>query len=218
MKNRIIAFTLALLLVLSLAGCGSSEPQTSVTTQAATGSTISTETTTGLEDLEALGELEVEQNLFTVEITVPADFLGEGITQESLDADAAASNYISAKLNDDGSVTYVMTKAVHDEMMVGVRDNIQQALEEMVGSEEFPSFTKVEANKVEANDDFTQFTVETTSTELGLVESFSVLGFYMFGGMYHAFNGTQVDDIAVTFINADTGDTVGEAHSSDMAG
>ena len=213
MKNRTIALTLALLLVLSLAGCGSSEPQTSATTQAATGSTTSTETTTGFEDLEAIGELEVDQNLFTVEITVPADFLGEGITQESLDADVAASNYISAKLNDDGSVTYVMTKAVHDEMMVGVRDNIQQALDEMVGSEEFPSFTKVEAN-----DDFTQFTVETTSTELGLVESFSVLGFYMFGGMYHAFNGTQVDDIAVTFINADTGDTVGEAHSSDMAG
>lgn len=213
MKNRIIAFTLALLLVLSLAGCGSSEPQTSATTQAATNSTTSTETTTGFEDLEAIGELEVDQNLFTVEITVPADFLGDGITQESLDADVAASNYISAKLNDDGSVTYVMTKAVHDEMMVGVRDNIQQALDEMVGSEEFPSFTKVEAN-----DDFTQFTVETTSTELGLVESFSVLGFYMFGGMYHAFNGTQVDDIAVTFINADTGDTVGEAHSSDMAG
>lgn len=213
MKHRIFTLTLALLLVLSLAGCGSSEPQTSSATQAATGSTTSTETTTGFEDLEAIGELEVDQNLFTVEITVPADFLGEGITQESLDADVAASNYISAKLNDDGSVTYVMTKAVHDEMMVGVRDNIQQALEEMVGSEEFPSFTKVEAN-----DDFTQFTVETTSTELGLVESFSVLGFYMFGGMYHAFNGTQVDDIAVTFINADSGDTVGEAHSSDMAG
>ena len=213
MKHRIFTLTLALLLVLSLAGCGSSEPQTSSATQSATGSTTSTETTTGFEDLEAIGELEVDQNLFTVEITVPADFLGEGITQESLDADVAASNYISAKLNDDGSVTYVMTKAVHDEMMVGVRDNIQQALEEMVGSEEFPSFTKVEAN-----DDFTQFTVETTSTELGLVESFSVLGFYMFGGMYHAFNGTQVDDIAVTFINADSGDTVGEAHSSDMAG
>ena len=27
----------------------------------------------------------------------------------------------------------------------------------------------------------------------------------------------NVDDIAVTFINADTGETVGEAHSSDMA-
>lgn len=213
MKNRIIALTLALLFAFSLTACGASESQPSDTTQPATTAPASTEETTGMDALDAIGEMEVDQNLFTVEITVPADFLGEGITQESLDADVAASNYISAKLNDDGSVTYVMTKAVHDEMMVGVRDTIQQALDEMVGSEEFPSFTKVEAN-----DDFTQFTIETTSTELGLVESFSVLGFYMFGGMYHAFNGTQVDDIAVTFINADTGDTVGEAHSSDMAG
>lgn len=213
MKNRIIALTLALLFAFSLTACGASESQPSDTTQPATTAPASTEETTGMDALDAIGEMEVDQNLFTVEITVPADFLGEGITQESLDADVAASNYISAKLNDDGSVTYVMTKAVHDEMMVGVLDTIQQALDEMVGSEEFPSFTKVEAN-----DDFTQFTIETTSTELGLVESFSVLGFYMFGGMYHAFNGTQVDDIAVTFINADTGDTVGEAHSSDMAG
>lgn len=212
MKRRMIALTLALLLVLSLAGCGSSEPQTSATTQAATDSTISTETTTGFDDLEALGEMEVDQNFFTVEITVPAEFIDEGTTQESLDTQVSASGYISATLNDDGSVTYVMTKAAHNEMMNGIRDTLQQSLSEMVGSEEFPSFTKVEAN-----DDFTQFTIETTSTELGLVESFSVLGFYMFGGMYHAFNGTQVDDIAVTFINADTGETVGEAHSSDMA-
>ena len=212
MKRRMIALTLALLLVLSLAGCGSSEPQTSATTQAATDSTISTETTTGFDDLEALGEMEVDQNFFTVEITVPAEFIDEGTTQESLDTQVSASGYISATLNDDGSVTYVMTKAAHNEMMNGIRDTLQQSLSEMVGSEEFPSFTKVEAN-----DDFTQFTIETTSTELGLVESFSVLGFYMFGGMYHAFNGTQVDDIAVTFINADTSETVGEAHSSDMA-
>ena len=212
MKRRMIALTLALLLVLSLAGCGSSKPQTSATTQATTDSTISTETTTGFDDLEALGEMEVDQNLFTVEITVPAEFIDEGTTQESLDTQVSASGYISATLNDDGSVTYVMTKAAHNEMMNGIRDTLQQSLSEMVGSEEFPSFTKVEAN-----DDFTQFTIETTSTELGLVESFSVLGFYMFGGMYHAFNGTQVDDIAVTFINADTGETVGEAHSSDMA-
>lgn len=211
MKRRMIALTLALLLVLSLAGCGSSKPQTSATTQATTDSTISTETTTGFDDLEALGEMEVDQNLFTVEITVPAEFIDEGTTQESLDTQVSASGYISATLNDDGSVTYVMTKAAHNEMMNGIRDTLQQSLSEMVGSEEFPSFTKVEAN-----DDFTQFTIETTSTELGLVESFSVLGFYMFGGMYHAFNGTQVDDIAVTFINADTGETVGEAHSSDM--
>lgn len=211
MKRRMIALTLALLYAFSLTACGASESQPSASTQSPISTAAPTEETTGFEDLEALGEMEVDQNLFTVEITVPADFIDEGTTQESLDTQVSASGYISATLNDDGSVTYVMTKAAHNEMMNGIRDTLQQSLSKMVGSEEFPSFTKVEAN-----DDFTQFTIETTSTELGLVESFSVLGFYMFGGMYHAFNGTQVDDIAVTFINADTGETVGEAHSSDM--
>lgn len=211
MRHRMIALSLVLLLFISLAGCGASESQPSATTQATTTAPASTEGTSGMDALEAIGEMEVDQNLFTVEITVPADFIDEGTTQESLDAQVSASGYVSATLNDDGSVTYVMTKAAHNEMMNGIRDTLQQSLSEMVGSEEFPSFTKVEAN-----DDFTQFTIETTSTELGLVESFSVLGFYMFGGMYHAFNGTQVDDIAVTFVNADTGETVGEAHSSDM--
>ena len=211
MKRRMFTLTLALLYAFSLTACDASESQPS-STQSPISTAAPTEETTGFEDLEALGEMEVDQNLFTVEITVPAEFIDEGITQESLDTQVSASGYVSATLNDDGSVTYVMTKAAHNEMMNGIRETIQQSLSEMVGSEEFPSFTKVEAN-----DDFTQFTIETTSTELGLVESFSVLGFYMFGGMYHAFNGTQVDDIAVTFINADTGETVGEAHSSDMA-
>lgn len=212
MKRRIITLTLALLFAFSLTACGASDSHPSATTQAATTAPASTDETFGMDALDAIGEMEVDQNLFTVEITVPAEFIDEGTTQESLDTQVSASGYISATLNDDGSVTYVMTKAAHDEMMNGIRETIQQSLSEMVGSEEFPSFTKVEAN-----DDFTQFTIETTSTELGLVESFSVLGFYMFGGMYHAFNGTQVDDIAVTFINADTGETVGEAHSSDLA-
>lgn len=211
MKRRMITLTLALLYAFSLTACGTSESQPS-STQSPISTAAPTEETTGFEDLEALGEMEVDQNLFTVEITVPAEFIDEGTTQESLDTQVSASGYVSATLNDDGSVTYVMTKAAHNEMMNGIRETIQQSLSEMVGSDEFPSFTNVEAN-----DDFTQFTIETTSTEPGLVESFSVLGFYMFGGMYHAFNGTQVDDIAVTFINADTGETVGEAHSSDMA-
>ena len=159
MKRRMFTLTLALLYAFSLTACDASESQPS-STQSPISTAAPTEETTGFEDLEALGEMEVDQNLFTVEITVPAEFIDEGITQESLDTQVSASGYVSATLNDDGSVTYVMTKAAHNEMMNGIRETIQQSLSEMVGSEEFPSFTKVEAN-----DDFTQFTIETTSTE-----------------------------------------------------
>lgn len=200
MKKRILSLLLTISLILSLAACGGnattpSEAPTQSATEAAANTTP---------------VIEADRNLLTVDITVPAEFVEEGTTQDTLDADAAQAGYISATLNADGSVTYTMTKAVHKEMMGGIRESLHTALDEMVGSEEYPTFTKITHN-----DDFTEFTVEISASELGLMESFSILAFYMYGGMYHAFNGTQVDDISVTFVNADTGDVIEEAHSKD---
>lgn len=159
---------------------------------------------------EDLDGLDVEQDLFDVEITIPESFLDEGITQEDLDAEVKESGFQSATLNEDGSVTYIMTKAQHEEMMAGIKEEINQSLQDMIDPETYPTFVEVTAN-----DDYSQFTVKTTSSELGLTESFSVLAFYLYGGMYHAFNGTQVDDIAVLFVNADTGEIIEESHSSE---
>ena len=49
-----------------------------------------------------------------------------------------------------------------------------------------------------------------------MVESFSVIGFYMYGGLYNVFSGEEVDNISVTFINANTGDIINIANSSDL--
>ena len=49
-----------------------------------------------------------------------------------------------------------------------------------------------------------------------MAESFSVLGFYMYGGMYNIFNGTAVDNVSVKFINADTGEVISTTNSKDM--
>ncbi|MDY6365553.1 MAG: hypothetical protein SPL18_02695 [Oscillospiraceae bacterium] len=54
--------------------------------------------------LESMGKIETENGLFYVNITLPADFVGEDVTQESIDA-KAGETYTSGKLNDDGSVT-----------------------------------------------------------------------------------------------------------------
>ena len=202
--KRIAALSLAIMIPLS--AC-SNEPK-------ATESQVPVETTPAVEEsvtsIESLDGLEVDQNIFDVSITIPADFLDEGITQEELNEEASEAGYKSATLNEDGSATYIMTKAQHKEMMNGIRESIDQALDKMIDPESYPSFVEITAN-----DDYSHFTVKTTATELGLTESFSVLAFYVYGGMYHAFNGTQIDDIAVTFINAETGDVIEEANSSD---
>ncbi len=83
----------------------------------------------------------------------------------------------------------------------------------MIDSGNYPTF-----QEITANDDYTEFVVQLSSSELGLTEAMSVLGFYMFGGIYHAFNGTQPDDIVVKFVNAETGELIEESHSSEMGG
>lgn len=205
MKNRIVALLTCTALCFSLVSCGSSEKPNESQSSPATsvgGKSVATD--------EELGGVDVDQGLFNVEITIPADFIEEGITQESLNEEASEAGFKSAALNEDGSVTCIMTKAQHQEMMDGIRDSIDQSLSKMVDPETYPTFVSVTAN-----DDYTKFTVETSATELGLTESFSVMAFYVFAGMYHAFNGTQVDDVTVSFVNADTGEVIEEAHSSD---
>ena len=83
-------------------------------------------------------------------------------------------------------------------------------MNEMVGSENYPNFTKIEANE-----NFTEFTVTTKSAELDMNESFSTMAFYMYGGLYGVFSGENVSNISVTFINADTGQVIETANSSD---
>lgn len=214
MKKKVIAVLLTTCLVFT--GCGesksSSASEPAETTPAEETAQDAEEETEDDEssDLDALGDLEVEKNLFDVTITVPADFVGE-TTQEELDAEAAEIGY-KVTLNEDGSATYVMTKGQHKELMKGISDSINESFSEMIGSEEYPNITDISAN-----DDFTSFTVTTKNSEPDMNESFAVMIFYMSGGMYQIFNGTTADNIHVDYVNADSGEVISSADSKDMA-
>ena len=205
-KHLIIA---AAALALSLSACGSSAKTSQTTAAEQSAESAEAESTTERDDLEAIGDVEVDQNLFDVVLTIPADYIGE-TTQEELEAEAAEGGY-KVVLNDDGSATYTMTKQQHKEMMDGIRDSINQSLNEMIGSEDYPNFTAIEANE-----DFTSFTITTSASELSLTDGISVIGFYMYGGLYNIFNGTPVDNIHVDFVNADSGEIISSSYSSEM--
>lgn len=214
MKKRAIVLLLSAMLIVS--SCGSSNSQ-QIDTNDSNNSVIEEEILDEVqEDISDASEsessegVEVDEGLFDVELTVPADFIGES-TQEELDAVCEENGFKSIILNEDGSATYTMTKKQHKELMDGYREDINNNLNEMIGSEEYPNITNIEAN-----DNFTEFTVTTKNTELDMAESFSVLAFYMAGGMYNAFSGEEVENISVTFVNADTGDVIDIANSSDM--
>ena len=211
MKKKLI--TSLLICTIALSGCGaSSNAPADVSSETVDTSSESIESSTegDMSELDAIGDVEVDDNLFTVELTIPADYVGE-TTQEELDAEAEENGYKSITLNDDGSATYVMSKKQHKEMMDKMSVSINDSLAELIGSEEYPNVTEITTN-----DDFTEFTITTTSTELSMNESFSVIMFYMYGGMYNIFNGTPVDNVHVDFVNADSGEIIGSSDSSDM--
>lgn len=164
----------------------------------------------GLDDLNALGNVEVEKNLFNVKFKVPAEFVGE-TTQKELDKAAKESGYESITLNKDGSATYVMSKSQHEELMQEMTKNANEQLEKMIGSEEYPNFTDIKANE-----DFTSFKITTKSKELDLSETMSCLAFYTLGGMYNIFNGTEASNIHLDYINAKTGKIIETYDSSEM--
>lgn len=148
----------------------------------------------------------------TVEITIPSDYIGEDITQETLDtAVEQADGFESATLNADGSVTYVMTETCHEKLMQDMAQQLDSTLADMVGSEDYPNVTAIDAS---AN--YTKFTVTLSSDSVNLQESLMTLVFYMSGGLYHYFStGEPVDNINVRFVDQ-SGNLLQEANSKDV--
>lgn len=224
MKKSIVAVILSLVMSVTMtSGCGKKaeapgpDPAPAVETPA--DQSEETDITAENDDfeksmkqVEAIGDVDVDKGLFDVTLTIPKDFIGDDMTQEKLDESVKEKGYKSATLNGDGSVTYVMTKAQHKEMVDGIKESINETLAEMVGSEDYPNITDVTAN-----DDFTSFTITTKNTEPDLSESFAVMGLYMCGGMYAIFNGVKVDNIHVDYVNADSGEIISSANSKDMS-
>ena len=193
MRRKMQICAVACALALCLTACGGGAASSTAAGSDATASTSASE-----------NGLNVEKNLFSVTLTYPASMVDEGTTQDSLNNEISSIDGIkSATLNEDGSVTYVMTKAYHKQIVDDMAQTIDESMAEMVGSEDYPNFTKVEANE-----DYTVFTVTTTSKSLSLNESLSLLQFYTEGAFYNMVSGNDADSIHVDFVNADTGELI----------
>ena len=154
--------------------------------------------------------MDVNKRLFDVTLTIPQEYVGD-ITQDQLNESVKEKGYKSATLNEDGSVTYVMTKQQHKEMLEAIRESIDNSLAEMVGSETYPNITDISTNE-----NYTNFTVTTKNEKPDLKESFSIMGLYMYGGMDSKFSGEAIDNVHVDFVNEATGEVIGSSDSRDL--
>ena len=148
------------------------------------------------EDRDASGDAEFDREL-DVEITIPPGYF-EGVDQGAIQADAQEQGIHDVMFEDDGSVTFNLSRAKHRQMMAELGDEVAAGLRSL--PDDHPSIEQVDHNR-----DFTRIalTVDRDLWEGGLDELATLsIGFAV--GLYHAFDGTDPDN---TQINVDVIDT-----------
>ena len=137
--KKLIALTLALCMLLTLAACAPTESpnETNAPTNGNTTSGTGADT-----EAATSGGIDTDENLLTVDITLPASlFSDEDMTAFDADAYAEEEGFIKAVLNADGSVTVTMTKLKHNELLKEMTDSLEESFDELVEAEDLPAGT-----------------------------------------------------------------------------
>lgn len=135
----------------------------------------------------------VDKGLLNVELTLPASFF-EGQDMDEVIAEAEENGAKEVTKNEDGSLTYKMSKSEHKKMMDEMEKEMITFIDEMETSEDYPSIQKVEYNK-----SFTEYTVvvDQEAFESGF-DGFGLLGLAIQSMYYQVFDGVKEEDYQTT--------------------
>ena len=146
------------------------------------------------DQLAAIGDVQVENGVMTVSLNVPAD-LAQNITQEIIDA-GIGTQYQAAFRNQDGSITYKMTKEQHQAMLEQLAVSFDNSLQEMIDNENYT------ISNITRNNDFTVFDISLDGAEPSASDSFAAFSLYMYGELYGVFNGKRPEHVIVNYLDS----------------
>ena len=195
--KKLIALILALCMLLALAACAPSEtkneePKGETKESNETGST---ETSDGID---------VDENLLTVDITLPASmFDGEDMSSFDAETYAKEQGFVKAVLNEDGSVSVTINKVKYNEMLKELAASVEEAFSGMIEAESSPYI-----KEIVHNDDFSAVTVKVDRAgyESAIFEMTPLL-IGMSAMMYQAFVDMEAVCV-VTIVDVSNGDTI----------
>jgi PBP1b-binding outer membrane lipoprotein LpoB len=188
MKIKLFTFALALAVVIT--GCSSDKTEDA--SPESTEQANATNTAAGVQKEETDKEqeeekgIEVDKNLLNVTVTLPAS-LFEGQNIDEVIASAKEDGVKEATKNEDGSVTYKMSKSAHNKMLKELGATIKQSIEEMKTEQTFASI-----KDITANDSFSQFTLTVDKAAYeGSMDAFAAFGIGLQGMMYQMYEGVD---------------------------
>lgn len=146
----------------------------------------------------------------TVTIVIPTVY--ESVkTQEEADSIKEQNGYESAVLGEDGSLTVVMSRSRHEELISRFRESVDKAVSEIVSADDGSTI-----EKIEYNDDYSVFTVTVSGDEIGTVERQTADELVMYGTLYHIYSGSNVDHITVDYVSSGSGEVIESADSGSL--
>lgn len=183
---------------LLLAACGNKEENEPAKQNESTANEVKSEN-----ENEKSEAVEVEKNILSVEVTLPASMVDSDNIDQVI-ADAKADGVGEVTKNSDGSLTYKMSKPKHKEMMKELEAELESSIDDMKNSEDFSSIKDITFNK-----SFSEFTmiVDQGAYENSF-DSFATFGVGVSGMMYQLFDGVKSEDNKVTIHVKD--ETTGE--------
>jgi hypothetical protein len=145
--------------------------------------------------------IETDEKLLTVKVTL-SPMLFEDKTPEEIKAEAKENGIKKCVINEDGSVTYTMTKAKRDAMLDEMKDNFKETYDGLInGEEKIESFVDIKAK-----DDFSQIDIYVNKAKYTFLDSMNAMVFYVIGVYYQCLSGVDFNevDVVVNFIDNET--------------
>ena len=152
---------------------------------------------------ESGSQVEVDKGLLNVEITIGADMLETfDETAEEFKASLEENEEVDFKdvtVNEDGSVTFKMSKSGHNKMMDEMLKSIDSSIAEITqNKEDYPNVIDITHDK-----DLLNWKIKMSSTEQNISESFLCFGIAIQSIFYHGFNGDKQADVVVDYVDED---------------
>lgn len=181
--KKFIVLLLSVIMLLCFASCSSSEPNTKEN------STSSSEATTANEI--------VDENLLTVEITIPASMFDEdNQPSNELSEEQKEQGFKSAKVNEDGSVTYTMSKAAFKEYKENLKASVEDTFNNL-GSE----YSFIQKVDYDSNFSVVKLYVDEATYSQGF-NFMSVMAVGYSANMYQAYTNEEISCTVEVYNNA----------------
>lgn len=134
-----------------------------------------------------------------VEVTLPSNYF-EGMTESDIKESAKAQNITVQEIHKDYSVTYTMTEERQQELIADVEASIEESMQLIVETGDFPSI-----QNVKASDSYKSFdvTVDREAFETG-VDMLGTMNLYVGSSYLYAYKNEPNPSITMNFIDAET--------------